>query len=154
MCLIKICFPIVHKCTLRELSFSKGFQTHCIQMALSHLWRTPCLLIKCLVIPADIFQLVLPQKEASQMKDMCTSPEGRNVASAAPCIKDWYRKRRCLFYSGLRWLLLKFAKTKVNFSKNEKNAFNKWIIHKCPRTVCPCNRNPTEQPKCSDCDVQ
>lgn len=125
MFLIKICFPTVHKCTLRMPSFSECFQTHCRQMALSHLRCTPCLLIKCLVIPADIFQLVLPQKEASQMKDTCTSPEGRNVASAAPCIKDWYRKRRCLFYPELRRLLLKFTKTKVNFSKNEKNTFNK-----------------------------
>lgn len=69
VCQIKICFHIIYKCTLSMLYFSKCFQTHCIWMALSHLCRTPHPSIKYLVIPVDVFQLVLPQKDISQMKD-------------------------------------------------------------------------------------
>lgn len=37
------------------------------------------------------------------------------------------------------------TKKKVSFHLSRKNALNKWIIHKCPHTVCLCNRNSTEQ---------
>lgn len=64
-----MCPHIIHKCTLSTLYFSKSFQTHCLGMALGHLCRTSHQLIKNLVNPADIVQLVLSLKDVSHMKD-------------------------------------------------------------------------------------
>ena len=87
-------------------------------MALSHLCRTPRPLIKCLVIPADIFQLVLPQKDISQMKDTYVF-----LQKAGPsCLQLLASKTDTEKGVYLGLILLKFTETKVNFSKNKRNA--------------------------------
>ena len=114
---IKIRFHIIYKCTLSTLYFSKCFQTHCMWMALSHPCRTPHPSIKYLVIPVDVFQLVLPQKDVSQMKDtyVFLQKAGPSVTFGTKDL-DW--ERRCCLYSGL--ILLKFTKTRAIFFQKIK----------------------------------
>ena len=80
-------------------------------------------------------------------RHICISPEGRNISSAAPASKTDTEKGGVYFTRSCSCDCLNTPRQRWISPKIKRIPFNKWVIHICPHTVCPCNRNLIEQQK-------